>query len=44
MITKYHNHKLHTNPWRHEEKPHNNHDTPGIHAKQTKPALSFPSR
>ena len=24
---KYHNHKLQTNPWHHEEEPHNNHET-----------------
>ena len=29
MIRKYHNHKLQTNPWHHEEGPHNNHETPG---------------
>ena len=26
MIRKYHNHKLQTNPWHHEEEPHNNHN------------------
>ena len=25
----YHNHKLQTNGWHHEEEPHNNHETPG---------------
>ena len=30
MIRKYHNHKLQTNLWHHEEEPHNNHETPGI--------------
>ena len=24
MIKKYHHHKLQTNPWHHEEEPHNN--------------------
>ena len=33
MIRKYHNHKLQTYPWHHEEEPHNNHETPG---RQTK--------
>ena len=33
MIRKYHNHKLQTNPWQHEEESHNNHETPG---RQTK--------
>ena len=28
MIRKYQNHKLQTNPWHHEEEPHN-HETPG---------------
>ena len=28
MISKYHNQKLHTNPW-HREEPQNNHETPG---------------
>ena len=27
MIRKYHNHKLHTNPWHSEEEQHNNHET-----------------
>ena len=27
MISKYHNHKLQTNPWYREEEPHNNHST-----------------
>ena len=35
MIRKYHNHKLQTNPWLHEEEPHNNHDTPGRQTKQS---------
>ena len=38
MIRKYHNHKLHTNPWHREEEPHNNHETPG--SKQSK-AITF---
>ena len=25
MVRKYHNHRLQTNPWHHEEEPHNNH-------------------
>ena len=29
MIKKYHNHKLQTNTWHHEEEPHTNHETPG---------------
>ena len=29
MIRKYHNHKLQTNPWQHEEEPHMNHEPPG---------------
>ena len=28
MVRKYHNHKVQTNPWHLEEKPHNNHETP----------------
>ena len=32
---KYHNHKLQTNPWRREEEPHNNHETPGRQTKQS---------
>ena len=35
MIRKYHNHKLQINPWYHEEKPHNNHETPGRQTKQS---------
>ena len=41
MIRKYHNPKLQTNPWHHEEVPHNNHETPGRQTKQSNP-LSFP--
>ena len=37
MIRKYHNHKPKTNPWHHEEEPHNHHESPG---RQTK--LSLP--
>ena len=37
MIRKYHNHKLQTNPRHREEKPHNNHETPG---RQTERATS----
>ena len=35
MIRKYHDHKLQTNPWYCEEEPHNNHETPGRHTKQS---------
>ena len=35
MIRYYHNHKLQTNPWYHEEEPHNNHGTPGRQTKQS---------
>ena len=35
MIRKYHNHKLQTNPWHREEEPHNNHEAPGRHTKQS---------
>ena len=41
MISKYHNHKLQTNPWHHEEEPHNNHETPGRQTKQNN-QLSLP--
>ena len=41
MITKYYNHKLKTNPWQHEEEPHNNHKTPGRQTKQSN-QLSLP--
>ena len=34
MIGKYHNHKLQTNQWHHEEGLHNNHETPGRQTKQ----------
>ena len=44
MIRKYHNHKLQTNLWHHEEEPHNNHETPGRQSKAKQPALSSPSR
>ena len=37
MIRKYHNNK----PWHREEEPHNNHDTPGRHTKQSN-QLSLP--
>ena len=33
MIRKNHNHKLQTNPWHHEEEPHNHHETPGRQIK-----------
>ena len=35
MIRKYQIHKLQTNPWHHEEKPHNNHETPERQTKQS---------
>ena len=35
MIRKYHNHKLHTTPWHHEEEPLNHHETPGRQIKQS---------
>ena len=35
MIKKYHNHKLHTNPWHREEEPHYNHETRGRQTKQS---------
>ena len=41
MIRKYHNHKLQTNLWHHEEEPHNNHKTPGRQTKQSN-QLSLP--
>ena len=41
MISKYHNHKLLTNPWHCEEEPHNNQETPGIQTKQSN-QLSLP--
>ena len=36
MIRKYHNHKLQTDPWHHEEEPHRNHEAPGTETKQSK--------
>ena len=41
MISKYHNHKLQTNPWHREEEPHNNHEKPGRQIKQSS-HLSLP--
>ena len=35
MIRKYHNHKLQTTPWHHEEEPLNHHETPGRQIKQS---------
>ena len=35
MIRKYHNHKLQTNPWHRVGEPHNNHETPARHTKQS---------
>ena len=40
-IRKYHNHKLQTNPWHHEEEPHNNQEKPGKQTKQSN-QLSLP--
>ena len=39
MISKYHNHKLQTNPWHREEEPHNNNETPGRQSKATNSLL-----
>ena len=41
MISKYHNHKLQTSPWHHEEEPHNNHETPHQEDNQSKATSSF---
>ena len=41
MIRKYHNHKLQTNPWRREEEPHNNYETPGRQSKATSSLFSI---
>ena len=43
MIRKnmYHNHKLQTTPWHHEEEPLNHHETPGRQIKQSN-QLSLP--
>ena len=41
MIRKYLNHKPQTNPWHHEEEPHNHHETPGRQTKQSN-QLSLP--
>ena len=41
MIRKFHNHKLQTNPWHHEEETQNNHETPGRQTKQSN-QLSLP--
>ena len=38
---KYHNQKLPTNLWHHEEEPHNNHETPERQTKQSN-QLSLP--
>ena len=35
MITKYHNHKLQTNPLHRKEEPHNNHETSGRQPNQS---------
>ena len=37
----YHNHKLQTNQWHHEEEPHSNQETPGKQIKQSN-QLSLP--
>ena len=42
MIRKCHNHKLQTNPWQHEEEPHNNHETLGRQTKQSNQLWLFP--
>ena len=34
-MRKYYNHKLWTNPWHHEEEPHNNYETPRRQTKQS---------
>ena len=41
MISKYHSHKLQTNPWHREEEPHINHQTSGRQTKQSN-QLSLP--
>ena len=41
MIRKYHNHKPQTTPWHREEKPLNQHETPGRQSKQSN-QLSLP--
>ena len=33
---------LQTNPWHHEEEPHNNHETPGRQTKQSNQLSLFP--
>ena len=43
MIRKYHYHKQQRSPWHREEEPHNSHETPGRHTKQSN-QLSFPHR
>ena len=35
MLRKYHNHKLHTNPWQSEEESHGNNKTPERQTKQS---------
>ena len=35
MIRKYHNHKMQTNPWHHEEEPHNNQELPWRQTKES---------
>ena len=39
MIRKYHHHKQQTSLWHREEKPHNDHETPGrqTYSKTTSP-------
>ena len=41
MIKKYHNHKLHTNPWHRLEEPHNHQGTQGRQTMQSN-QLSLP--
>ena len=43
MIRKYHNQKLQTNPWHHEEEPPNNYEIPGRQTKQNN-LLSLPQQ
>ena len=41
MIRKKHNHKPQTNPWHHDEEPHNHQERPGRQTKQNN-QLSLP--
>ena len=42
MISKYHNHKLQTNPSHRKVESNNNHETPGRQTKKKKTQLSLP--